>query len=125
MRVALRVTAEFCQFVREHETEPSASELSYMMGTIQSGIDSFFMVGYTCRSFAGLEESWIPERLFPSDVAEIRPTALHLFQALHQRDSSPVDRLGSLLSLLRIQFALVAWYFPWGERPPNDPGVQP
>jgi hypothetical protein len=91
MRVALRITVEFSQFLRDHELEPEAAELSHVMESIHSGIDGFFLVGYTCRSFAGLEESWLPERRLPTSYSELRAAALVHFHML------------------------VASYFPWGE----------
>ena len=34
MGVTLRVTLDFCGFLLYHNSEPDASEISYMMGTI-------------------------------------------------------------------------------------------
>ncbi len=120
MRITLRVTAEFQQFLEQNNDEPSADELSFILGSIQSGIDSFFLVGYTCRSFSGLEESWIPEPRLERSFAEVRTASLGYFSVLIRIESNPIERLGSLLSLIRIQLAFLASYFPWGVRPRRD-----
>lgn len=116
MRVTLRVTLDFCGFLLRHESEPDAADTSYLMGTVQSGIDSFVAVGHACRSFAGLEESWVADQKLPLGFPEIKSAFLTYFSELTDANSSPVDRLGSLLRLVRIQLGFVAWYFPWGER---------
>ena len=119
LRVSLRVSVEFQRFLLKHPVEPAPSELSYIMGTVQSAVDSFFLVGHTCRVFSGVEESWVPEQTLPSGFMEVRTAFLSHFDVLTHPRSTPVHRLGSLLSLLRIQLAFMAYFFPWGENAPT------
>lgn len=121
MRVTLRVTLDFYEFLLRHRSEPDASDTSYLMGTVQSGIDSFVAIGHSCRSFTGFEESWVADHSLPLGFPEIKSAFLTYFSELTDANSAPVDRLASLLRLVRIQLAFVAWYFPWGERPPLTP----
>src|SRR5437867_1444817 len=102
VRVTLRITMEFQRFLLRHPIELVPSESSYMMGTVQSGVDSFFLVGHTCRVFSGLEEAWVPEHVLPSAFVEVRTAFLRHFDVLTLPSSTPVQRLSSLLSLLRI-----------------------
>jgi len=61
LRVAVRVSTDFRDFLERQGDEPDPSETEYVMGTIQSGIDFFVQVGHSCYSFRGLEESWKPQ----------------------------------------------------------------
>jgi hypothetical protein len=120
LRMTLRITLDIHKFFLSGNSEPDASTISYAMGTIQSGIDEFVLIAYTCRCFVGLAESWVTDRYLPSAFDEFRSAFLRAFDRLIDAQSAPVDRVTSLLSLLRIQLAFFAWYFPWGEATPGS-----
>jgi hypothetical protein len=115
LRVTLRIVADVQKFMVQAIDPPDPSELSYVMGTIQSGVDEFFLVGHVCRSFKDLEESWTPERQSWRTFTDIKVVFLDHLDVVIGEPSSPVERVGSLLSLMQIQLALLSRYFPWGE----------
>src|SRR4030095_2527797 len=49
LRTTLRITLDIYKFFESCNSEPDASTIFYAMGTIQSGIDEFVLVAYTCR----------------------------------------------------------------------------
>jgi hypothetical protein len=118
LRMTLRITLDIHKFFVNCNSEPDASSIFYAMGTIQSGIDEFVLVASTSRCFIGLEESWVADRHLPAAFDEFRSAFLRFFDSLIDARSAPVDRVASLLSLLRIQLAFFAWYFPWGAAVP-------
>jgi|SRR5579863_549183 len=117
LRVAVRVSTDFRDFLERQGEDPDPSESEYVMGTIQSGIDFFVQVGHSCYSFRGLEESWKPQDPLPVGFVEMKGAYLRHFGALCREESGPAERLGSLLSLIRIQIAFLAYVFPWGKIP--------
>jgi hypothetical protein len=50
LRITLRIVSEVYMFLVDSTDPPNASELSYVMGTIQSGVDEFFQLAHTCES---------------------------------------------------------------------------
>ena len=118
LRMTLRITLDLHKFFVNCKSEPDASTMFYAMGTIQSGIDEFVLLACTSRCFVGLEESWVADRHLAS-FDEFRSAFLRSFDRLIDARSAPVDRVASLLSLLQIQLAFFAWYFPWGEAVPR------
>ena len=117
LRVAIRVSTDFRDFLERQGEDPDPSESEYVMGTIQSGIDFFVQVGHSCYSFRGLEESWKQQDRLPVVFAEVKGAYLRHFGALCREEAGPAERLGSLLSLIRIQIAFLAYVFPWGKMP--------
>ena len=91
MRVTLRVTVEFSEFLLKYSTEPVPSEVSYMVGTVQSAVDSFFLIGQISRVFRELEESWARQPALPSSFIEIRTAFLRHFDVLKYPNSTAVQ----------------------------------
>jgi len=117
LRVTIRIAADFRDFLEKDES-PTPDEISYMMGTIQSGIDHFVLFGHLCWMFSGLQESWIPELCVHQSFSRTKADVLRFFETLVATSSSPVERVASLLSLVRIQLAFFAHFYPWGVQPP-------
>src|SRR6266542_6579399 len=92
LRVRVRVTVDVYKFFVASGDAHDHSELSYVLGTIQSGVDDFFLVGYACRSFNGLEESWLPEWPNWRSLAELKELFLKRFESLVGADTEPVVR---------------------------------
>jgi len=117
LRVTIRIAVDFRDFLETNESPPP-DEIDYMMGTIQSGIDQFVLYGYTCRWFSGLKESWIAEPGVYQSLAKTKADVLRFFETLTATNSSAVERVASLLSLVRIQLAFFAHFYPWANEPP-------
>ena len=114
LRVTVRIAADFRDFLEKNDS-PTPDEISYMMGTIQSGIDQFVLFGHLCRMFSGLQESWTSEPSRYQNFVNTRADVLHLFERLVATRSSPIERLASLLSLVRIQLMFFAHFYPWSN----------
>jgi hypothetical protein len=98
----------------QHNNDPGADHVSYILGTLQSGIDSFFVVAHSCRCSSGLEESWKPEDWLPLGFEQAKTDFVKTFDEMIDVNTTPVQKVADLLRAIRIQLAFLAWYFPLG-----------
>ncbi len=116
LRVAVRISWGFRDFVDQQGDQPESGDADYVMGTIVSGVESFVHVGHSCHCFVGLEEAWVPEEP-PKTFKELKSLYLLHFESLANEELQPRDRLQALLSLIRLQLLFLAYFFPWGKMP--------
>jgi len=115
LRVAVRISCDVRDFIEKQGNQPDSQEADYMMGTIVSGVESFFQVGHSCRCFVGLEETWQIDKQLPTTFVELKKRYLRHFEDLANEELHPRERLQALLSLSRLQLLLLAHLFPWGR----------
>ena len=58
LHVTIRITRDFYDFLVRFGEKPPAEEIDYVMGTISSGIESFFLLAYDCRSINKGSKAW-------------------------------------------------------------------
>jgi hypothetical protein len=112
LRVTIRIAKAFYDFLVKFGESPDAGEIDYMMGTIRSGIDEFFLLAYGCRSL--VETRWTKslDMDAPWDFPSLRERFLRYFDQLSGEDLSVSDRLDLLFTLTRLELVFLARHFP-------------
>ena len=111
LRVAVRISVDFWDFLARYGSAAPPSEVEYMMNTIRSGIDDFFSVAVLhcvlqeSTPNSGLE--WIEA----GDVEATRSAYETRFRALMNPDIGFAERLENLLSLCQGQLVFLAQGF--------------
>lgn len=123
LHVTIRIARDFYEFLKKFAEPPQPYDIDYMMGTIRSGIDEFFLLIYSCSS--GIEkEKWIaafdPLRVW--NYPELRREFLSRFESLASPQLDRADRLVSLLLLTHLELMYLAQNFPLAEFAQADIG---
>jgi hypothetical protein len=112
LHVTIRIAKDFYDFLVKFGETPPADEIDYVMGTIRSGMDEFFLLAYSCRCINTENETWSFDRHVHWNFPELRETFIRRFQHLVESDDSAVDRLASLLLLAHLELVFLAQNFP-------------
>jgi len=111
IRVAIRISGEFCDFVAKFGGTAPQPEVEYMMNTIRSGIDEFYSIAVLHRvlehSGTSSKFEWIEER----DWGVLGSIYQTRFRALQDPSINFAERLENLLSLCQSQLLFLARSF--------------
>ena len=111
LRVTIRITGAFHDFLNKWGNAPPKDEVEYMVGTIRSGIDFFFSMMFLYRildtSRARRTFSW---EVTP-EFARMRQSFLSMFDTLASEGLEFTERLACLLILTKIQLVFLASNF--------------
>lgn len=111
LHVTIRIARDFHDFLVKFGEKPPAEEIDYVMGTIRSGMDEFFLLAYNCRSI-NTSETWGFDPHVHWDFPALRERFMRGFEHLADPDVSVVDRLASLLALTHLELVFLAQHFP-------------
>jgi hypothetical protein len=116
LHVTIRIANDFYDFLVKFGDSPEAYDIDYMMGTIRSGIDEFFLLAYICRSLfdEGFWTGAIDQQVHWK-AAELRIEFMRRFEHLEDPDLKVVDRLASLFVLAHLELVFLAQNFPSAE----------
>lgn len=111
IRAAVRISADFCEFVSKWPESTPLGELEYVMNTIRSGIDSFFAVAMLSR-ILGEGSSVVAYRWQrPEDSTELRRRYCRGFERLKDPTIGCAQRIAVLLSLCQAQLVFLGENF--------------
>lgn len=112
LRIVIRITCEFSDFLHTFKESPDLYEASYMAGTIRAGLDEFVDASAWGRILTdsrwGKDDTWNP----PSSFSEMKASYNSTFQQLLECTSS-VKGVEMLLALSQIMLFFMAAYFPF------------
>jgi hypothetical protein len=112
LRVTLRIAYEFHRFLLKFGETPPMNEVTYMMDTIRSGLDHFFLLAYSCRAIDNKVAKWSFDRDAGASFPQLRRYYLHCFEELCRPEADAGDRLASLLALVHLKLTFLAQNFP-------------
>lgn len=115
LHVTIRIANDFYNFLVKFGESPSAYEIAYMMDTIRSGIDEFYLLAFGCQSM-GLGGSaasvGLPSRL---EFPDLREQFMLRFQHIDDPDLSLIEKMNSLFALTHLELLFLAQNFPWAR----------
>jgi hypothetical protein len=113
LHVTIRIAGDFYNYLRMYEKSPHPIDVSYMLGTIRSGIDFLFRLIHSCV-YREDEEKWVgafnPLRAW--SYPELRKEFLTRFDSLASPQLDRADRLVSLFILKHLELVYLAQNFP-------------
>jgi hypothetical protein len=113
LQVTIRIARDFYNYLRMYEKPPHPIDISYMLGTIRSGMDFLFLLVDSCV-YREDEEKWIgafnPLRAW--SYPELRKEFLARFESLASPQLDRADRLVSLFILKHLELVYLAQNFP-------------
>ena len=112
LHITIRIAKDFYDFLLKFGETPPAEEISYVMDTIRSGMDQFFLFAFSCRGINTEDDTWNFDRHVHWDFPELRNTFMRRFEHLVESDASAVDRLASLLALTHLELVFLGQNFP-------------
>jgi hypothetical protein len=113
LHVTARIAVDFHSFLTTHRSAPPISDITYVMDTIRSGMDSFFAVSYVCRGFKASRDTWNFEKPIPNNFDELRECFLRRFESLMRPEASAGERVADLLAITHLQIIFLAQNFPY------------
>jgi hypothetical protein len=116
LHVAIRIARDFYNYLRMYEKPPHPVDVSYMLGTIRSGMDFLFLLIPSCI-YRDDEEKWIGtfDPLRAWSYPELRKEFLTRFESLASPQLDRADRLVSLFTLKHLELVYLAQNFPQAE----------
>ena len=112
LHVTIRIARDFYDFLVRHGESPGVEEIDYIMGTIASGIDEFFLLAYACRFIDTDRKTWNIDPHEHWDFRALRAKFIHAFEHLADPNTSAVDKLSALFALTHLELTFLARYFP-------------
>ncbi|MGA7380281.1 MAG: hypothetical protein WBX03_05475 [Terriglobales bacterium] len=112
LRVTIRIACEFHQFLLNFGETPPLNEVNYVMDTIRSGMDEFFLLAQVCRVLTDEFARWNFDRQVISNFSELRTASLRRFEELTRTDASAGEQLASLLAFVHLELVFLAQNFP-------------
>ena len=113
LRVTVRIAQDFYNFLVDHGENPSASEVTYVMDTITSGMDWFFSLTRACIVINTPWATWDFDAHRNWDFLSLRQEFLRRFETLaNASDASAPEKLAQLLALTHLQLVFVSRHFP-------------
>jgi len=67
LHVTARIAVDFHSFLTTHRSATPISDVTYVMDTIRSGMDSFFAISYVCRGSSAPRDTWNFEKPIPNN----------------------------------------------------------
>ena len=113
LRVTVRIARDFYNFLVEHGETPPASEVTYVMDTIRSGMDWFFPLAHACTAINTPRPTWNFDAHRNWDFPSLRQDFLRRFESLSNGpDTGAPEKLAQLLALTHLQLVFLAQHFP-------------
>jgi hypothetical protein len=113
LRVTVRVAQDFYNFLVERGENPSASEVTYAMETIWSGMDWFFPLAHACTAINTPRATWDFDARRNWDFPSLRQEFLRRFENLaNGAETGAPAKLAELLALTHLQLVFLAQHFP-------------
>jgi hypothetical protein len=112
LHVTIRIARDFYDFLVKFGDSPGVYEIDYMMGTVRSGMDSFYQLAYICRGISGSTWTKSVNPQVHSDFPVLREMFMRGFEHLDDPDASLLDKLDSLFALTHLELEFLAHHFP-------------
>jgi hypothetical protein len=112
LQVAIRITGEFKTFLLKFPDSSPPDETTYVMDTVRSGLDLFWLLARGCSAIRRDYVAWTFEERMPQTYVEFRDCSRHHFEQPEGPDATALQRLSSLLTLLHLELMFMAYHFP-------------
>jgi hypothetical protein len=112
LHVTIRIAFDFHKYLSSATDSLVVENVRYMMDTIRSGMDQFFLLGYSCSAINVGGDVWRFDHEVPRSFQELREAFMRRFDNLIAPESSAIDRLASLLALTHLELVFLAQHFP-------------